>query len=82
MYYASEVKCSLDKGVDIENGEVDMRLSKIKPVNSKWLVEATDQLSNDTKLIARAFDKAGIQLDKVIVTVFKSFTIELIYLKF
>lgn len=60
MYYASEVKCSLDKGVDIENGEVDMRLSKIKPVNSKWLVEATDQLSNDTKLIARAFDKAGI----------------------
>lgn len=42
-----------------ENVEVGMRLSKIKPINAKWLVKATDQLSKDTELIARAFDKPG-----------------------
>lgn len=60
MYYANEVKYCLEKGVDIEDVEVDMRLSKIKPIHAKWLVKATGQLSKDTELIARAFDKAGI----------------------
>lgn len=48
MYYANEVKYFLEKGVDIENVEVDMRLSKIKPIHAKWLVKATGQLSKDT----------------------------------
>jgi dihydropteroate synthase len=60
MHYANEIKSSLEKGVDIENVEVDMRLSKIKPIHAKWLVKATDQISEDTELITRAFEKAGI----------------------
>lgn len=59
MYYANEVKCSLEKEITMRMSEVGMRLSKIKPINAKWLVKATDQLSKDTELIARAFDKPG-----------------------
>lgn len=70
LYDANEVKCSMEEGVNIKNVEVYMCLSKIKYIHAKWLVKATDQLGKDTELITRGFDKAGISLDKVIVTVF------------
>lgn len=44
LYYANEVKCSMEEGVNIKNVEVYMCLSKIKPIHTKWLVKATDQL--------------------------------------
>lgn len=58
-FYAQEVKAALASGVDVESVNIDLRLSKIKPVHAKWLVYAIEQLA-DRELIAGAFEKAGI----------------------
>ena len=38
-YYSSAVKQQLDSGKQLENIEVDFRLSVLKPLHAKWLVE-------------------------------------------
>lgn len=37
-FYAQEVKAALASGVDVESVNIDLHLSKIKPVHAKWLV--------------------------------------------
>lgn len=58
-FYAQEVKAALASGVDVESVNIDLHLSKIKPIHAKWFVYAIEQLA-DRELIAGAFEKAGI----------------------
>lgn len=53
------MKAALASGVDVEGVNIDLRLSKMKPVHAKWLVHAIEHLA-DRELIASAFEKAGI----------------------
>lgn len=53
------MKAALASGVDVENVNIDLRISKLKPVHAKWLVFAIEQLA-DRELIAGAFKMAGI----------------------
>ncbi|KAK3098237.1 hypothetical protein FSP39_017476 [Pinctada imbricata] len=59
-YYANEVKIALEKGTDITEIDVDLRLSKIKPIHAKWIVKCIDKLAHERELIATAFSKAGM----------------------
>ena len=38
-WYSSQVRTYLDNGVSIDNIEVGLQLSKIKPIHAGWLVE-------------------------------------------
>lgn len=51
------MKAALASGVDVEGVNIDLRLSKIKPVLAKWLMHANEHLA-DRELIASAFEKA------------------------
>lgn len=53
------MKAALASGVYVESVNIDLRLSKIKPIHAKWLVYAIEQLA-DSELIASAFEKAEI----------------------
>ena len=59
-WYADEVKQALDQGVSLENLEVDLRASLIKPLHANWLMLAMSALQDKPDVLCRGFEKSGI----------------------
>ncbi len=59
-YYSSEVQRQLAAGTDIANVTINMKLSAIKPLHARWLINAIDKLSKQHDMIKRSFTKAGM----------------------
>ena len=61
-YYSDAVKLELDKGSQIEDIEVDLRLTAIKPLHAQWLVEMYDFFTSEKgrQIILKGWKKAGI----------------------
>ena len=51
---------SLDNGHDIYGVEVPLKLSILKPIRVKWIIELHDYLRNNTEMICKGFEQAGI----------------------
>ena len=58
-WYASCISKQLSQGSDI-NKPVDLRLSVLKPLGAKWLVETHKDIKCQPQLIVNGFEKAGI----------------------
>ena len=59
-FYANEIKLSLDKGTEIDNINIDLRLSRIKPIHANWLIKVIESLRDERDSIQGAFQKAGM----------------------
>ena len=62
-YYSQTVKQQLDSGVQLDDVEVDIRLSVIKPLHAQWLVNVYNFFTGTGKgkaIIAKGWKKAGI----------------------
>ena len=61
-YYSDAVKQELDKGSQIEDIEVDLRLTAIKPLHAQWLVKMYDFFTSEKgrQIILKGWKKAGI----------------------
>ena len=61
-YYGDAVKQQLDSGKDIQDIEVDFRLTTIKPLHAQWLVNMYNFCTTDkgANIISRGWKKAGI----------------------
>ena len=60
-WYASCISKQLSQGSDIESIKpVDLRLSVLKPLGAKWLVETHKDIKCQPQLIVNGFEKAGI----------------------
>ena len=57
-WYADLVKKQLGYGVELENIKPDLRISVLKPLHARWLIEAVSNLSSD--VIIEGYVKAGI----------------------
>ena len=61
-YYSNAVREQLDSGKKVEDIEVDFRLSVLKPLHAKWLVELFNYftLTRGKEVIARGWMKSEI----------------------
>ena len=59
-YYADEVKVQLDNGILATDVKVDVKLSTLKPMHAKWLMELYDKMQSKSNMIIKGFKKAGI----------------------
>ena len=61
-YYSSAVKQQLDSGKQLEDIEVDFRLSVLKPLHAKWIVELFNFFTSTRgkEVIARGWKKYEI----------------------
>ena len=60
-WYSTKVTDVLDAGEDINKDlKVDLRMSALKPLHAKWLVEAFNQLKDRYDIILRGWDQTGI----------------------
>ena len=64
-YYSSAIKQQLDSGKQLEDIEVDFRLSVLKPLHAKWLVELFNffTTTRGKEVIARGWKKIAGLLD-------------------
>ena len=60
MWYASQITEQLDKGRDIYGVEVPLKLSILKPIHANWIIGLYDDLRNNTEMICKGFEQAGI----------------------
>ena len=61
-YYADSVREQIDNGKQLEDIDVDFRLSVIKPLHAKWLIALYNYLTTNKgmEIIAKGWKKAGI----------------------
>ena len=62
VYYCNAVKQQLASGTELEDVEVDFRLSVIKPLHAQWLVNMYNLFTSGRgkETIAKGWKKAGI----------------------
>ena len=63
MYWClAQIKSQLDSGVILNDVDVDLRLSVLKPIHATWIVSMCNHLSSseDRQSIAKGWKKAGI----------------------
>ena len=59
-WYSDEVKVQLDNGIPIEEINIHMPISKMKPLAACWLVGAFDYLQEHEEFAVNGFKEAGI----------------------
>ena len=61
-WYSKEIAKGLDNGVQLEDIDVKLRLSVLKPLHAKWLLDAYNYLSTEAgqKIIENGWKAAGI----------------------
>jgi len=47
IYYCSEVKNHLDNGTGLDDVEIDLHLSKIKPLHAQWLIDTYNHFTTE-----------------------------------
>ena len=46
LWYAAQVKSELDKGKNIEEIDISMKLSILKPLHAKWLIDLCNYMTS------------------------------------
>ena len=61
-WFSRQIPLGLKNGVELDDIEVDYRLSRLKPLRAKWLLELYNHISNDEgkEIVASGWKKAGI----------------------
>ena len=61
-WYSAQIQSQLDSGVVLDDVDVDLRLSVLKPIHATWIVSMCNHLSSseDRQSIAKGWKKAGI----------------------
>ena len=58
--YADRVSSQLSRGIAPGDVKVSLKLSDLKPLHAKWIVETYEYLKKQNETILKGFDKAGI----------------------
>ena len=59
-WYADRVSEQLRRGAAAGDEKVSMKMSDLKPLHARWIVEMFDYLKQQNESIVNGFDKAGI----------------------
>ena len=59
-WYAKEISSPLERGRDVYEVEVPLKLSVMKPTHARWLLGFYDHMRNSGDIIRKGFKMAGI----------------------
>ena len=59
-WYAQEVSKELDAGTQVEEVQIDMWMSVMKELSSRWFISAYDYIQANPDIVKNGFKKAGI----------------------
>ena len=63
-WYSKQIANELEKGSPLDDIEVKLKLSVLKPLHAGWLIDAYDQLTSEAgrKIIANGWQSVGISV--------------------
>ena len=59
-WYSTEVKQSLDQGLEVTNIQIDLQASVLKPLHGNWLIMDISSLKDKIEVIQREIFRSGI----------------------
>ena len=59
-WYSAQIQSQLDSGVVLDDVDVDLRLSVLKPIHATWIVSMYNHLSSSEGRQSIAKGKAGV----------------------
>ena len=59
-WYAATFKEELDRGAEIEQITIDLKMSSVKPLSCGWFLTAVDHLRRNPSIVTNGFQKAVI----------------------
>lgn len=59
-WYAARFKEQVDRGTEIEQIKIDLKMSSVKPLSCGWFLATVDHLRNNPSIVTNDFQKAGI----------------------
>ena len=59
-WYTQEVSKQLEAGTQVEDVDVDKRMSVMKELSSRWFISAYDHIQSNPDIVKNGFKKAGI----------------------
>lgn len=59
-WYAARFKEQLDRGTEIEQIKIDLKMSTVKPLSCGWFLAAFDHVRSNPSIVTNGFQKAGI----------------------
>ena len=59
-WYAEKVTKQMENGTQVDCVNVDMRMSVVKELSSRWIVSAYDYIRSSPEIVLNGFRKAGI----------------------
>ena len=65
LRYANEVKKQLDEGTEVYEIDIPLKLSILKPIHGRWLLDLYDHLRNNKEIIINCFESTGITEEAV-----------------
>ena len=60
LWYTNEVKKQLEEGTKVCEIDIPLKLSILKPIHGRWLLDLYDHLQNNKKIIINGFESAAI----------------------
>ena len=62
-WYASQITQAMEEGKELETIEVPLKLSNIKPLHAKWLIEMYNEMTSDEgrKVCLKGWEVSGIK---------------------
>ena len=62
-WYASQITLAMEEGKELETIEVPLKLSNIKPLHAKWLIEMCNEMTSDEsrKVCLKGWKVSGIK---------------------
>ena len=60
IWYADEVPSALNNGSSVNDIQVNISTSAMKPLQAKWLITVHSKLKDQKDIIQRGFEKGGI----------------------
>ena len=59
-WYSHQVQSQIEKGIQPDKASVDLRISVLKPLHAKWLVQFYDYMQSNKDIILKGWKRSGV----------------------
>jgi hypothetical protein len=63
-WYANQISDQLKCGKSVEECDVDLKLTAVKPTNARWIISAWEKLKVQTNVIKTGWYRSGTLYEK------------------
>lgn len=60
QWYANLVRKQLDNGVCVEELEINLKLSHIKPLHATWVINAYKKIKQQSEIVKQGWNRSGL----------------------